>query len=67
MILIAILLPGISFLLRGKIIKGIICLILHATLIGWIPASIWAVIDLMDSRAQKRNDRIVNAMRQGNR
>ncbi len=39
MTLIAILLPWLSFLLRGRIITGIICLILQITLIGWIPGS----------------------------
>ena len=43
MILIAVLLPWLSFFLRGKIVSGIICLILQFTLIGWLPAAIWAV------------------------
>lgn len=29
--------------LRGKVIKGILCIVLHLTLIGWIPATIWAL------------------------
>jgi len=63
MTLIAMFFPGISFLLRGKILTGILCIILQATLIGWIPAGIWAVISLQNARADRRTRRIVRAMR----
>lgn len=63
MMLIAILIPALSFLLRGKIIQGILCIILQITLIGWLPAAIWAVVSLNNARAEKRTDRIVEAMR----
>ena len=43
MILIAILLPWLSFFLRQKIVQGILCLVLQITIIGWLPAAIWAV------------------------
>ncbi|MCK9180528.1 MAG: YqaE/Pmp3 family membrane protein [Bacteroides sp.] len=51
MILIAVLVPWLSFFMRGKIISGIVCLILQITLIGWLPAAIWAVA----SRVQAKN------------
>ncbi len=54
MILIAVLLPWLSFLLRGKIFKGLLCIILQITLIGWLPAAIWAVADLLDERNKNR-------------
>jgi uncharacterized membrane protein YqaE (UPF0057 family) len=63
MTLIAILLPWLSFLLRGRILKGIVCLLLQITLLGWIPAAIWAVIDLQNARADRRTRRMVRAMR----
>ncbi|WP_199858513.1 YqaE/Pmp3 family membrane protein [Flavobacterium sp. Root901] len=63
MTLIAIFFPSLSFLLRGKIFTAIICLILQITLIGWIPASIWAVISLQNSRADKRNEKLIKAMK----
>lgn len=63
MTLIAMFLPGISFLLRGKILTGILCIILQATLIGWLPAAIWAVISLQNARADRRTKRIIRAMR----
>ncbi|KRD58929.1 iduronate sulfatase, partial [Flavobacterium sp. Root935] len=54
MTLIAIFFPCISFLLRGKILTALLCLILQLTLIGWLPAAIWAVISLQNSRADRR-------------
>ncbi|PWB27303.1 YqaE/Pmp3 family membrane protein [Flavobacterium sp. HTF] len=63
MTLIAIFFPCISFLLRGKILTAIICLILQVTLIGWIPAAIWAVISLQNSRADRRNNKLIRAMK----
>lgn len=65
MLLIAILLPWLSFLLRGRIFHFIICLLLQITLIGWLPAAIWAVVDLQNRRAERRNNRLVRAMRRG--
>ena len=67
MTLIAIFLPWLSFLLRGRILTGILCLLLQITLIGWIPAAIWAVVSLSNARADRRTDRIVKAMRESGR
>ncbi|MXO04364.1 YqaE/Pmp3 family membrane protein [Flavobacterium sp. HBTb2-11-1] len=63
MTLIAIFFPSLSFFLRGKIFTAIICLILQITLIGWIPAAIWAVLSLQNSRADRRNAQLIKAMR----
>jgi len=54
MILIAVLLPWLSFFLRGKIFSGILCLILQITLVGWLPAAIWAVASRVDGKNKKR-------------
>lgn len=63
MTLLAIFFPFLSFILRGRIITGIICLVLQITLIGWIPAAIWAVISLQNSRADRRNARLIKAIK----
>ncbi|MDR2236359.1 MAG: YqaE/Pmp3 family membrane protein [Chryseobacterium sp.] len=65
--LLAILLPFLSFMVRGKIITGIVCLILQITLIGWLPAAIWAVLSLNNARADRRNEDLIRAMRENNR
>ena len=41
-LLIALLLPWLAFFTIGRPISGIVCLILQITLIGWVPAAIWA-------------------------
>lgn len=65
--LLAILLPFLSFMVRGKVFTGIICLILQITLIGWLPAAIWAVLSLNNERADRRNDRLIKAMLENKR
>ncbi|WP_236537102.1 YqaE/Pmp3 family membrane protein [Sphingobacterium composti Ten et al. 2007 non Yoo et al. 2007] len=57
MILIAVLFPWLSFFLRGKILVGILCIILQFTLIGWLPAAIWAVAAHLDANNKKRLQR----------
>ncbi|MGE0417531.1 MAG: YqaE/Pmp3 family membrane protein [Acetobacteraceae bacterium] len=41
-LLIAIFLPFLAFFTIGRPFAGLLCLILQITLIGWIPAAIWA-------------------------
>ena len=54
MILIAVLIPWLSFFLRGKILSGLLCLFLQITLIGWLPAAIWAVVSRSNAVTEKR-------------
>lgn len=63
MLLLAILLPWLSFMLRGRVLTGLLCLLLQVTLIGWLPAAIWAVLSLQNARAERRTDRLVREMR----
>ena len=67
MTLLAILLPWLSFMLRGRILTGILCLLLQITVIGWIPAALWAVISLSEARENRRNKRIVRAIERQHR
>ena len=50
-ILICFLAPWLAMFLRGKVIQGILCVLLHITIIGWIPATIWALIVTRDEPA----------------
>ncbi|WP_343748657.1 YqaE/Pmp3 family membrane protein [Fluviicola sp.] len=63
---IAFFLPWLSLLLQGKILSGIVCLLLQITLIGWIPAFIWAVTSLNRMYADRRTQDIIAAIKQGN-
>ena len=62
--LIAILLPWVAFFTMGKIGQGFLCLLLQITIIGWLPAAIWACVSVAGYHADKRTDRIVNSMGQ---
>lgn len=42
----AIFLPFFAFFTIGRPIAGVICLLLQLTLLGWLPAAIWAVYAL---------------------
>lgn len=53
-LIIALLLPWLSFFTIGRPIAGVICLILQVTLIGWIPAAIWAVYALSQYHTDKK-------------
>ena len=58
-LLLAIFLPFAVFFTIGRPIAGIICLILQITLIGWIPAAMWAVYALSQ---YKTDEQIRNAL-----
>jgi len=60
-LLIALLLPWLTFFTIGRPIAGVICLILQVTLIGWLPAAIWAVYALSQYKTDKK---IAESMRQ---
>ena len=53
-LLIALLLPFLLFFTIGRPIAGIICLLLQLTLIGWVPAAIWAVYSLSQYNTDKK-------------
>ncbi len=45
-LIIAFFLPWLTFFTIGRPLAGVICLILQITVIGWLPAAIWAVYAL---------------------
>ena len=53
-LLIAFLLPWLTFFTIGRPFSGIICLILQITILGWIPATIWAVYALSQYNTEKQ-------------
>jgi uncharacterized membrane protein YqaE (UPF0057 family) len=61
--LLALFLPFAVFFTMGKVFQGILCLILQITIIGWLPATIWAFVSIANYNADKRTDRIVDAMK----
>lgn len=57
-LILAIFLPFIVFFTIGKPIQGIFCLLLQITLIGWIPAAIWAVYALSSWKTDKKLEKL---------
>ena len=58
-LVIAFLLPWLTFFTIGRPIAGVICLILQLTLLGWIPATIWAVYAVSQYDTNQKIRRIV--------
>jgi hypothetical protein len=58
-LLIALLLPWLTFFTIGRPIAGIICLVLQVTLIGWLPAALWAVYALGQYKTDKKIEKVL--------
>jgi uncharacterized membrane protein YqaE (UPF0057 family) len=58
-LLLAIVLPFVVFFTIGRPISGIFCLILQVTVIGWIPAAIWAVYSLGQFKTDKKIKKVL--------
>ena len=53
-LLIALLLPWLAFFTIGRPLSGIVCLVLQVTLIGWVPAAIWAAYAVSQSHTDQK-------------
>lgn len=56
-LIIALILPWLTFFTIGRPLAGIVCLILQVTLIGWLPATIWAVYSLSQFKTDQKIER----------
>jgi uncharacterized membrane protein YqaE (UPF0057 family) len=54
--LIALLLPWLTFFTMGMPISGVVCLLLQLTVIGWLPATIWACFAINNYYAERRDN-----------
>ena len=53
-LLLAIFLPWLLFFTIGRPLAGIFCLILQITILGWIPAALWAVFALSQFKTDEK-------------
>ena len=60
--LVAIIFPWLALMLEGKIGLGLLCLLLQITLIGWLPATIWAIVVINNIRADERHQEMMRNM-----
>jgi uncharacterized membrane protein YqaE (UPF0057 family) len=61
--LIALIFPWLTFFTMGKPLQGILCLLLQITLVGWFPASIWAFASISSFNADRRTDKLIQAVK----
>jgi uncharacterized membrane protein YqaE (UPF0057 family) len=54
MVVVAVLLPWLALLLGGHVFQAALCLGLQLTVLGWIPAAIWAVIVVNDDKRERQ-------------
>ena len=62
--LLALLFPALGFLAAGKPIQALLALVLQFTIIGWLPATIWAFLVINSHHADKRTARLEKAIRE---
>ena len=55
--LLAILLPPIAILITGRPFQAFLSFLLMITILGWIPAAIWAVLVVHEHKANQRAHR----------
>ena len=53
-LILALVLPWLAFFTIGRPFAGLLCLLLQLTLLGWIPASIWAVYALSQEKTDQK-------------
>jgi uncharacterized membrane protein YqaE (UPF0057 family) len=65
--LLAVLLPPVAMLLCRKVFQAILALILQLTILGWIPASLWALFVVNSHLADVRNAKLISAIERSSR
>jgi uncharacterized membrane protein YqaE (UPF0057 family) len=53
-LVIALFLPWLTFFTIGRPLAGLVCLALQITLVGWLPATIWAVYALGQFKTDRK-------------
>lgn len=58
-LLIAFIFPWLTFFTIGRPVAGLLCLALQITILGWIPATIWAVYALSQYDTDQKIQRAI--------
>jgi uncharacterized membrane protein YqaE (UPF0057 family) len=59
-LVIAFFFPWLTFFTIGRPFAGVICLLLQITVLGWIPATIWAVYALSQYKTDQKIHRALS-------
>ena len=62
-LVLALFLPWLTFFTIGRPFAGIACVILQITLIGWLPATIWAVYALGQYKTDEKIEKALQERR----
>jgi uncharacterized membrane protein YqaE (UPF0057 family) len=62
-LVLAIVLPWVSFFTIGRPLAELVCLLLQITLIGWLPASLWAVYALSQFKTDQKIAKLMRQMK----
>jgi len=62
--MLAVLMPCASFYSRGRKGEAFLCLLMQATLVGWVPASIWACGSVSEEVKKHRIERVLRSVKQ---
>lgn len=62
-LILALFLPWLTFFTIGRPFAGIACVILQITLIGWLPATIWAVYALGQYKTDEKIEKALQESR----
>jgi uncharacterized membrane protein YqaE (UPF0057 family) len=60
---VAVLAPFLALLVRGKWVQALLSLILQLTLIGWVPAMIWAILVINNDNSERRHREMLATLR----
>ena len=63
MIAVAVLLPWLALLLSRRFFQALLCLGLQLTVLGWIPAAIWAVLVVNDDKRARQYREMLRVLR----
>ena len=63
-LILALFLPFTVFFTIGRPFAGLVCLLLQITLLGWIPATIWAIYALGQYKSDKKIEKVLNQINQ---
>jgi uncharacterized membrane protein YqaE (UPF0057 family) len=63
MLVVAVLLPWLALLLHRRVFQAAFCLGLQLTLVGWIPAAVWAVTVVNADRRDRRYREMLRLLR----
>jgi uncharacterized membrane protein YqaE (UPF0057 family) len=61
--LLALFFPWLAFFTMSKVGQGLICLFLQITVLGWIPATLWAFFSISDYNRKLEMDRLIDTIK----